>query len=76
MNTDAAALIAEALNVSRQSVTAQTSLMTSPEWDSLAHFRIVLALEERLGRALDPLEITTLADLASVERILGTPHTP
>lgn len=70
MNTDAVALIAEALNLSRESVKPETSLMTSPEWDSLAHFRIVLALEERLGRALDPLEITTLADLASVERIL------
>lgn len=72
MNNDAALLIADALNISRESVTAQTSLMTSPEWDSLAHFRIVLALENRLGRALDPLEITTLVDLASVARVLTT----
>ncbi len=76
MNSDAAALIAKALNVGRESVTQETSLMTSAEWDSLAHFRIVLALEEILGRALDPLEITTLLDTASVARLLETSNKP
>jgi len=35
-------------------VDASTALGTTLQWDSLAHMRLILALEERLGRRLDP----------------------
>jgi len=70
MQIDATAIVAEALGVSPQNVTPSTSLMSTVEWDSLAHFRIVLAVEEALQRSLDPLEITTLIDFASVKTLL------
>ncbi|PJI92583.1 acyl carrier protein [Yoonia maricola] len=70
MPSETFALVAEALNISPDKVTVDTSLMTTSEWDSLAHFRMVLAVEERLGRPLDPMEITTLVDVTSVARII------
>lgn len=38
-------------------------------WDSLAHLRLVLAIEEQIGRELDPdesIRIETLADIATL----------
>lgn len=70
MKSEAVSVIAQALGVSEESITPKTSLMTSEEWDSLAHFRIVLSLEEKLGRSLNPTEITTLMDFASIEALL------
>jgi acyl carrier protein len=70
MQIDATSIVADALGVSPQTVTPSTSLMSTVEWDSLAHFRIVLAVEEALKRSLNPLEITTLIDLASVKTLL------
>lgn len=72
MQDESIALVAEALNVSREEVTQETSLMTTSAWDSLAHFRMVFAIEERVGRPLDPMEITSLVDVASVARIIAT----
>ena len=78
MQSETFALVAEALNLSPDDVTPATSLMNTAAWDSLAHFRMVLAVEERLGRPLDPIEITTLVDVTSVARIIDvhTPETP
>ena len=70
MHSEAVSIIAKALGVSEESITAETNLVTTTEWDSLAHFRIVLSLEERLGRALDPAEIITLVDFASIKALL------
>ncbi|WP_400082679.1 acyl carrier protein [Yoonia sp. R78084] len=70
MHSEAVSIIAKALGVSEESITAETSLMTTTEWDSLAHFRIVLSLEERLGRPLNPVEITTLIDFSAVQTLL------
>ncbi len=40
-------------------------------WDSLAHMRIILGLEERLDRQLTADEVVEIATLNDVERILG-----
>ncbi|MEO1637678.1 MAG: acyl carrier protein [Pseudomonadota bacterium] len=67
----AATLLAEALNVPSAEVDGSTSLSDTAAWDSLAHFRLVLAVEEKLGRKLDPVEIVSLVDLAAVEGLLN-----
>jgi acyl carrier protein len=40
-------------------------------WDSLAHMRLVLALEEKLARPLDGQEIITIRSLADIARLIG-----
>ena len=72
MTSDLAAkeIVATALGLSVGEVDGETSLGTTPSWDSLAHFRLVLALEERLGRRLDAVDIVGITDLPGVAALL------
>jgi len=74
MSTDDAArqLIAEALGASEADITADTTIDTAEAWDSLAHFRVVLGLEQTLGRPLSPPEIFDLNGFQSVVAILDS----
>jgi acyl carrier protein len=75
MNDIAKTLIATALNMDPAGIDATTGLATTPQWDSLAHFRLVLALEERLARKLDPAEIVSIVDVSAVEALVDCPST-
>ncbi len=59
----AVALLAEALQVSQSEIGKHTVLGETVQWDSLAHLRLMLALEEHLGHELEielMLEVTSL----------------
>lgn len=71
MTARAKEMIADALSMDRNAVDETTGLSVTPQWDSLAHFRLVLAIEEFLGRKLDPMEIVTLTSFASVSDLVG-----
>ena len=62
----AAAILAEALMVDRATIGPHTALGATPEWDSLAHMRLVLGLEAALGRELASEEVVGLADWVTV----------
>ena len=65
----ATTILATALHLKPAEIHEKTALGMSPQWDSLAHMRLILGLEERLGRQLDPsaiLDISTLADVVKV----------
>ena len=66
----AVALVADALGVDRSEVDASTALGTTLQWDSLAHMRLILALEERLGRRLDPESIVAISGIQDVVALL------
>ncbi|MEM9288357.1 MAG: acyl carrier protein [Pseudomonadota bacterium] len=52
----------------------ETSLLTTPAWDSLAHIRLVLAVEAHVGRQLTPDEIVSIVSLSDVHVLLtGAP---
>lgn len=60
------ALIAKVLNVSVDIVDDELAVGDIPEWDSLAHMRIIAALESDLGVVLDieqTLEIEDVEDI-------------
>jgi acyl carrier protein len=61
------ALIAEILNVSLDVVQDDLAIGDIPEWDSLAHMRIITALESDLGVMLD---IEQTLDIEYVEDIV------
>ncbi len=65
-------LLAEALGLDPSEISESTSLETCPSWDSLAHFRIVAALEEALDRPLVPTEIFDVTNYESVKAVLET----
>ena len=59
-------LIAKVLNVSVNVVDDELAVGDIPEWDSLAHMRIIAALESDLGVVLDieqTLEIEDVEDI-------------
>lgn len=64
----AKALLAEASQRRIEEIPDDASIMTMDGWSSLAHMRLILAMEQRLGKELPPeaiVEITTLNDVAT-----------
>jgi acyl carrier protein len=60
-------LLADALAVAESKLPADARIGAVEQWDSLGHTRILLAIEERLGRPLDAevaIKIESLEDVA------------
>lgn len=66
-------IVAGALGVEVAQLPDDVGIGRSERWDSLAHVRIILAIEERLKRQLAPDDIVAIADLGDIERILEAP---
>jgi acyl carrier protein len=67
---EARRLLAEALAIAELDLPADPRIGAVERWDSLAHARILIALEERLGRELDPEEAVTIESLADIAGII------
>jgi acyl carrier protein len=62
-------LLAEAANCDSAVIPDDVRIGTFERWDSLAHLRLVLAIEQKIGRQLDPdegIRIESLADVAAL----------
>lgn len=68
--TDARALLAEAVNLPDTALGQDPKLGVLAGWDSLAHMRLILTLEARLGRQLSPIEIVSIEGLSDIEALL------
>lgn len=60
-------LIAETLDLDPDEVTSTLRLHDVPEWSSLDHVTLMLALEERLGRTIDGPLSAQLLSVAAIE---------
>ena len=65
----AKALLAEAANVS--TVPDNARIGSFEPWDSLTHLRLILALEQQIGRQLDPDEAIRIESLDDIARLLN-----
>ena len=63
-------LLASALLISERDVPADARLGRVDQWDSLAHARLLLALEEKLGRILTPDEAVAIESIADIAQLL------
>lgn len=63
-------LIAGALHIEASAVNEDTGLAVTPQWDSLAHMRLILSLEEQLGCQLKPEQIVELTKIDDVIMLL------
>ena len=63
-------LLADAIGIAASELPSDPRLGQFDRWDSLAHARILLALEERLGKPLDAEEAVAIAGLADIETLL------
>lgn len=65
-------ILASALGLDTDSIGPDIGLGITPQWDSLAHMRIVLALERILGRQLPAQDIMSIASVNDVAVLLKT----
>jgi acyl carrier protein len=70
---DAKALLADATHCAVEAVPNDARIGSFERWDSLAHMHLLLALEGRIGRTLDPDEAVAVDSLADVARLLENP---
>jgi len=66
-------LLAEALGCPAEDVPLDGAIGTWPLWDSLAHIKVVLGVEERLGRTLSTDEVLQIVSVAAIDALLATP---
>jgi acyl carrier protein len=63
-------LLAEAIQVPGEMVTADLSFGDLPQWDSLGHMEVMLRLEEVFGVAIDADTIAQLISIPEICRFL------
>lgn len=66
----ARALLAEALEVDVAQLPADASVVTMREWDSLAHLRLIEAMERELAGELPPEMVVAIGSLDDVVRVI------
>jgi len=64
-------LLADAANCDPSAIPDDVRIGRFERWDSLAHLRLVLALEEQIGRQLDPDESVRIETLADITALLA-----
>jgi acyl carrier protein len=64
-------LLAEAANCESAMIPDDVRIGTFERWDSLAHLRLVLAIEQQIGRQLDADESIRIESLADVAALLA-----
>jgi acyl carrier protein len=69
-------LLAEAIHADAATVPDTARIGSFERWDSLAHLRLILALEEMIGRQLDPDEAVEIESLQDVAALLKRQNAP
>lgn len=69
-------LLADAISADLALIPPEARIGAFERWDSLAHMRLILALEECIGRPLDPDEAVAIECLDDVARILNSGQRP
>ncbi|CAM9942264.1 unnamed protein product, partial [Phaeothamnion confervicola] len=64
------ALVASELEIPESRLNAGSSIDTTPEWDSVGHLNICLAVQDRFGVSLDMEEISQLTSIAALAGLL------
>jgi acyl carrier protein len=68
--TRAKTLLATAANCEASAIPDDVRIGRFAEWDSLAHLRLVLSIEQAIGRELDPDETVRIETLDDIARLI------
>lgn len=63
-------LLADALEMDAADISAETAIGAEERWDSLAHLRIIEAIEDAMGKPLDAEAIVTISSLYDIAIVL------
>ena len=69
--TKAKTLLAEATQRQPEEIPDDASVSSFDGWDSLSHMRLIMAMEEKMGRELPPEVVVDIASLADVAKYLS-----
>jgi len=64
-------VLADVLRIDSERIDEATSRDNTPEWDSLKHITLVMALEEEFGVTFDVDEIESMLTFGDVLKALG-----
>jgi acyl carrier protein len=67
----AKALLADAANCEAAGIPDDVRIGHFAQWDSLAHLRLVLGIEQKIGRQLDADEAIRIESLEDIAALLG-----
>jgi acyl carrier protein len=65
-------LLAQAVDGDPTAIPDDVRLGAFERWDSLAHLRLVLAIEDSIGRKLDPDESVRIETLQNISALLAS----
>lgn len=68
--SQARAMLSDAIGTDVALVPEDARIGIFERWDSLAHMRLILAVEQQIGRLLDPDEAVRIECLEDIARIL------
>jgi citrate synthase len=67
-------VIADVLGISLAKVSDELSFSSIPEWDSLNHVNLMLALEQQYGTEIDEDRMVELTSVAAIRRFVLEPQ--
>jgi acyl carrier protein len=68
--SNARLLLAQAIHAQVDAVPEDARIGAFERWDSIAHMHLLLAIEQRIGRQLDPEEVVRIECVADVAEVL------
>ena len=63
-------VISDVLGVPPERLNERSSLLTVPEWDSLAHLNLIATLEQKFGVAFTATDAITMTDVMGLLNVL------
>ena len=63
--------VSSILSIKPEAVTPETSPENTPSWDSLAHLRLILEVEQNLGIRFQSRDITRLNSVAALDEAIS-----
>ena len=64
-------ILSECLNLDETNIDKKLNINNTADWDSLAHLRIVCAIEEEIGRSLSAMEVLNIESASDVENLIS-----
>lgn len=65
----AAKLVAGALSCPEDSIDTESALGVHPQWDSISHLNVMMALEEAFGTPIDDMTIEKYQTLYAIQAL-------
>lgn len=64
-------ILSECLNLDETNIDKKLNINNTADWDSLAHLRLVCAIEEEIGRSLSAMEVLNIESASDVENLIS-----